>query len=142
MESNQSPTTSFILSLIGGAIVFLTGIVGLAWFGSSGPNWGGFGGWMGGMMGGYHGFTGGGQYGFFSIISLLGLFSGVAMIVGAVMLRVRPQDHLIWGVLILVFALVSFVDMGGFFVGGLLGIIGGAFAISYRPRISSTQNPT
>ncbi len=141
MEFNQKPTTSFILSLIGGAIVFLTGIVGLAWFGTSGPAWGGYGGWMSGMMSGYHGFTGGGQFGFFSIISLLGLFAGAAMIFGAVMLRARPQDHLLWGVLILVFALVSFVDMGGFFIGAILGVIGGAFAISYRSPTSSTQNP-
>ena len=96
---------------------------------------------MSGMMSGYHGFTGGGQYGFFSIISLIGLFSGIAIIAGAVMLRAHPRDHLIWGVLILVFALVSFADMGGFFIGAILGIIGGSFAIIYRPQTVSTQNP-
>jgi hypothetical protein len=136
MESNQGLTTSFILSLIGGVIIFVTSLVGLAWFGTSGPGWGGFGGWMNGMMGGSHGFTGGGQFGFFSILSILGLFSGVIMIFGAVMLRARPQDHLIWGVVVLVFALVSFVDMGGFFVGAILGIIGGALALSYHPHVA------
>ncbi len=139
MQNYRKPTTSFILSLIGGAIVFITGIVGLAWFGQNGPNWGGFGGWRSGMMSGYHNFVGAGQYSFFSIISLLGVFSGAAIIAGAIMLRIRPQDHLIWGILILVFALVSFVDMGGYFVGALLGIIGGAFAISYQPRTSQNQ---
>jgi hypothetical protein len=33
---------------------------------------------------------------------------------------------------ILVFSTISFVSMGGFFVGAILGIIGGAFAISWR----------
>jgi hypothetical protein len=34
---------------------------------------------------------------------------------------------------IIVFSAVSFVSMGGFFIGAVLGIIGGAFAIIYRP---------
>jgi CDP-diglyceride synthetase len=141
-ESNQRPVTSYVLSVIGGVIILLTGLVGLVWFGAGGPNWGGFGGWMSGMMSGYHGFMGGGEYGFFSVISILGLFSGVAMIIGAVMLWVRPQDHLVWGILILVFAVVSFADMGGYFIGAILGIIGGAFAISYHPRTPATQSQT
>jgi nitrate/nitrite transporter NarK len=29
---------------------------------------------------------------------------------------------------------MSFVDMGGYIIGAVLGIIGGAFAISYRPK--------
>ena len=87
---------------------------------------------MGGMMGS-HGFGGGGQFGFFSVLSFFGLFSGAIMILGAVMLRARPQDHFIWGVIVLVFALVSFVDMGGYFIGAILGIIGGALALNYHP---------
>jgi CDP-diglyceride synthetase len=138
MAYNQGPITAFILSLIGGILILITGIVGLAWFGAAGPYWGGFGGWMSGMMGGYHGFFGGGEYGFFAVLSLLGLVSGVLIIVGAIMLRSRPQDHLVWGVLILIFALVSFADMGGYLIGALLGIAGGALAISYRPGSSKT----
>ena len=134
MTYSQGPVTSFVLSLIGGLFVLTTGIVGLVWFGAAGPYWEGFGGWMSGMMGGYHGFIGGGEYGFFSVLSLLGLVSGALMIAGAAMLRARPKDHLVWGVLILVFAVVSFVDMGGYFIGAVLGIAGGALAISYRPR--------
>ena len=139
MESNHLPTTSYILSLVGGVITLIVGIVWLAWFGAGGPNWTGFGGWMSGMMNGYHGFMGGGEFGFFSVLSILGLISGVVIIVSAVMLRLQPQEHLTWGVLILVFALVSFADMGGYFIGAILSLIGGAFAISYRPRRASVQ---
>jgi hypothetical protein len=139
MESNQLPVTSYMLSLIGGIIVLLTGIVGFLWFGAGGPGWGGFGGWMSSMMGNSHGFTGGGEFGFFSIISVLGLFSGIVMIIGAVMLRARPQDHITLGILILIFAVASFADMGGYFIGAILGIIGGALAISYRPRTATAQ---
>ena len=38
------------------------------------------------------------------VISILVLLSGAIMIVGAVMLRVHPQDHITCGALILVFA--------------------------------------
>ena len=132
MESNQGLKAAFALSFIGGIIVFVTGIVGLVWFGSGGPGWMGFGSWMGRMMQGYHGFGGGGQYGFFSVVSILGLISGVAILTGAIMLRSRPQDSIIWGVLVLVFAIVSIADMGGYFVGAILGIVGGALALGHH----------
>jgi len=94
---------------------------------------------MGGMMGSYHGFVDSSTLNsFYSAISILGLFSGIVIVISAVMLWMRPQDHLIWGILILVFALVSFADMGGYFIGAILGIIGGAFAISYRPPTITT----
>jgi hypothetical protein len=53
-------------------------------------------------------------------------------VVGAAMLRAHPQEHTMWGIVIIIFSALSFVGMGGFFIGALLGIIGGAFAISYR----------
>ena len=92
---------------------------------------------MGGMMNNYHGFAvdSASLSGLFSVLSILGLFSGVVMVIGAVMLRTRPQEHMTWGILILVFSIVSFAGMGGYFIGAMLGIIGGAFAISYRPKI-------
>jgi len=130
------------VSLAGGVIVLVVGIVGLLWFGAGGPSWTGFGGWMSGMMQGYHGFSGGGQFCFFSVISILGLISGAVMIASAMMFRNRPQDHIIWGVLVLVFALVSLADMGGYFIGAILGIVGGALALSYRGQaaLQAPQN--
>jgi hypothetical protein len=129
----KRPVTGYILSLVGGVLVFLTGIIGLVWFAASGPYWSGFGDWISSMMGGYHGFMGGGEYAFFTMISVFGLISGAIMIVGGVMFHLQPEDHVTWGILVLIFSLVSFVDMGGYFIGGILGIVGGALAISYRP---------
>jgi hypothetical protein len=96
VESTQKPVTSYFLSLIGGAIILVTGIIGLAWFGADVPEWGGLGGWMSGMMQGAHNFMGGGEFGFFSVISILGVVAGVFVIIGSVTLRVRPLDHLTW----------------------------------------------
>ena len=134
MGANHGPTTSFILSLIGGLIVLLYSLLSLVMFGFYGPYWNGLSGWMGGMMGGFHDFMGiyGDSYEFFNIFTIIGLVCGILIIVGAAMLVAQPQGHAIWGTVIIVFSAVSFVSMGGFFIGAVLGIIGGAFAIIYR----------
>jgi hypothetical protein len=136
MESNRAFTIPFVLSLIGGIIVLLFSLVYSVWFSSAAPNWGGFGGWMGGMMGNYHGFMGNyaGSTGFMAGVSIVGLVSGMIMIISAVMLRVHPGEHLIWGTVIIVFSATSFLGMGGFFIGAILGIIGGALALSFKPE--------
>jgi hypothetical protein len=63
MATNQGPTTSYILSLIGGLIVLLYSPMSLIMFALYGPYWSGIGGWMSSMIGGYHDFMGiyGGQ---------------------------------------------------------------------------------
>jgi hypothetical protein len=139
METSQGPRLSYILSLIGGLIVLLYGFMSLVMFALYGPYWSGIGGWMSGMMGGYHDFMGiyGGSYDFFAVLSIIGLVCGILIIVGAAMLRAHPQEHAMWGTVIIVFSAISFVGMGGFFIGAVLGIIGGAFAISYRPRAAT-----
>ena len=94
---------------------------------------------MSNMMRNYHVFTGGGQYWLFSVVSILGIISCTIVIVGAAMLRARPQDRFIWGILIPIFAIVSIADMGGYFIGAILSIIGGALALSHRSL--APQNP-
>ena len=134
METNQGPTVSYILSLIGGLIVLLYSLWSLVISALYGPYWDDIGGWMSGMMGSYNNFMGmySGSTEFMVVTSIVGLVSGVIIVVGAAMLRAHPQEHTMWGIVIIIFSALSFVGMGGFFIGALLGIIGGAFAISYR----------
>jgi hypothetical protein len=89
---------------------------------------------MSGFMDGWHGMMGsyGFPNGFVTGLSIVGLVPGIIVIIAAVMLNVRPIEHTIWGTLILIFSIISFVSMGGFFIGAILGIIGGALAISWR----------
>ena len=63
----------------------------------------------------------------------IGLISGVIVVICAIMLGSRPVEHTTWGTLILVFSIISFFGMGGFFIGAILGIAGGALALSWRP---------
>jgi hypothetical protein len=135
LDLNQRPQIAFILSLIGGILIFLGGGVSSMWF-----MFGGFG--IGGMMGGFSGMMGGFQgmmgslgipFGFISGLFLIGLVSGVLVMIGALMLNTRPTEHTAWGIIILVFSAISILGMGGFLVGAILGIIGGTLAISWKP---------
>ena len=134
MATNQGLAFAFIVSLVGGLIVFIASLVNLVWFLSGAANFGGFGNFMRGAMGGYHGFMG--SYGtsnsFLAGISVAGLVCGVIILIGAIMLKVDPHQSNIWAIVIIAFSLVSFVGMGGYFIGAVLGIVGGAFVLATR----------
>lgn len=126
-----------MISLVGGLIVLVFSLVNLVWFGSGTPLWGGFGNTMSGMMGGYHNFMGSysSSSSFFTAISLVSFVCGVIVLINALVLRIHPQEHVMWGIVIVVFSAVSFVGLGGYFVGAAFGIIGGAIALTYKPII-------
>jgi hypothetical protein len=65
----------------------------------------------------------------FASLTAIGLILGVLVIVGATMLRIRPVNKRAWGVMIIVFSIPSVVTGGGFIIGFILGIIGGALAM-------------
>lgn len=127
-KSSSTNTIAFVLSLIGGILILLNGIMSLmmlTYYGS------GFG-WMWGMMGGYMGMMGslGFPFGSFLGLLLVGLVCGVIVTIGAFMLNSRPAEHKSWGLVILVFSIISFFGMGGFYIGAILGVVGGALALS------------
>jgi hypothetical protein len=68
------------------------------------------------------------------IFALVGLVSGTITLFASVLMYARPKEHAIWGVLVLVFACVGIVSFGGFIAGMVLGIIGGALGIAWRPE--------
>jgi hypothetical protein len=70
-------------------------------------------------------------------LTAIGLILGVLVILGAVMLRIRPANKMVWGIMIIVFSIPSVVTGGGFIIGFILGIIGGASALSRKPRTPS-----
>ena len=136
MGAQDKPVTAYILSLIGGLLILVGSIIAFTWFMYGGAVWGVYGGMMGGMMGGYQGMMGsfGVPLGFTLGFSLMGLVSGIIIIVSTIMLSTRPSEHVAWGTIILIFSVISFLGMGGFFVGAILGLVGGAFAISWKPK--------
>ena len=134
MSPESSYSVAFILSLIGGILILIGGIASSMWFMLGGSNFWGMMGGIGGMMGGWGMMDGYGfPFGFMGGFSFVALIAGIFVIIGAVMLNARPAEHVTWGVVVLVFSIISFVGMGGFVLGALLGIVGGALALSWRP---------
>jgi hypothetical protein len=101
-------------------------------------NQGGYGGY-GGMMNGY------GYYGMmrglgigFGFIGGLTVAFGIIVIVSALMLHGRPNQHTTWGILIIIFSAFStFGMMTGLGIGLILGIIGGILAIVWKPPLNA-----
>ena len=107
--------------------MLISGVLPLIVLLSGGYGYGyGYGG-FGGMMGGW-----GGPFGFMGGLWYIGLIAGVVVVISALMLSSRPEEHATWGTLIIVFSIISIFGMGGFFIGAILGIAGGALALSWR----------
>ena len=117
--TTEKPTTAFMLSLIGGIIVFLVGFFVMIILGVAAL----FNRWIG----------------ILSAFGFLGVIWGILMIVGAVMLYSKPEQHVTWGILILVSSFLSWIGtFGGLVVGFILGVIGGILGIIWRPSASIT----
>ncbi len=133
MSTNSMHMTAFVLSLIGGIVITIGSLVEvlLSAFGSPYGTYYGMG---PGMMSRYgFGYGSAWMWG----LGLVGLVFGVIVVIGALMLNARPHENVTWGVIVLVFSIASFVGMGGYFIGAILGIAGGAVALSYRKSRAS-----
>jgi len=108
------PVAAFVLGLIGGIFLIIGGGLGAL----TGWWW-----WWGGLL--------------FLVFLILTLVCGILVIVGSSMMLARPAHHTAWGIVVLVFSLVSIVGviLFSFFslVGVVLGTIGGALGIAWRP---------
>jgi len=63
-------------------------------------------------------------------LSLVGIVFGVLVIIGAVLMYKKPLQTRQWGVMVLIASALSFVGMGGFMIGAILGVIGGVIALT------------
>jgi hypothetical protein len=143
MTEVERPGTAFVLSLIGGIFILLGGGVMTmlgSWMGNYGygmmggyGGYGGYAGW-GGMMRPGFGMMGGLGYGF-GFLGVLGLIFGLIVIISALMLNSKPEQHSTWGILIIIFSVLSIFGsaMGGFGVGLILGLIGGILGVTWKP---------
>ena len=145
MSNEDKPIVAFVLSLIAGILILIGGAVSMAFMGIGGygmmnGGWmhGGYG-MMGHMMGqgwtdGSYGMISPGYY-IYAGLGALVLISGIIIIIGAVMLQSKPEQHSQWGLLILIFSIISI--LGGYglvLVGLILGVIGGIMAITWKQK--------
>jgi len=66
------------------------------------------------------------------VLSIAIITCGVIIIAVSVMMYKTPSQNRIWGVFVIVFSAMSILEMGGFLIGGILGIIGGIMAIANK----------
>ena len=125
---HQKPTAAIVLSLLAGIFIVIGGGVRIV---------------MGALMrryGAYRGMMGG--FGLstlllrglgvgFRLMGILAVVFGIIVVVAALMLYIHPSGHVAWGVVILVFSILS---VFGSIFGIVLGILGGIFAIIWHPH--------
>jgi len=71
--------------------------------------------------------------GVLTVMGGFGLVCGAVVLMSATMLLARVGERRTWGVLILVFSVLSFIGLGGFVLGALLGIVGGVMTLRWKP---------
>lgn len=129
-QAERKPVAAFVLALLAGFWMLMAGVMGYAW----GPSM--MGGWRHGerMRGSWmwhHGMMR-------DMAPMLGwpwwgVIVGSVILLGAVMLYTKPEHCRGWGMAIVILsALNLFIGMGGF-LASVLGIIGGALALAWRP---------
>jgi len=167
--TTEKPTAAFVLSLVAGILIMLRGGIMSMMDAFLGGNGYGYGGMMngynngygfGGMMNGYNGYGGYGSfggmmngYGFngmmrgfgigFAYMGLLGVVFGLIVLISALMLYNRPSQHTTWGIVILIFSVLSIFGgmLSGLGLGLILGIIGGILGIIWKPAAQPTPHP-
>ena len=77
-----------------------------------------------------------------SRLAAVGLIFGIPVLLGAIMLYSKPANKKAWGIIVIVFSIPSVITGGGFIIGFILGIIGGAKALSRKPKIGATKPAT
>lgn len=113
------PSTAYILSLIGGILILIDGIITAAVAAAVGSVIAGFGfGGLGAIL---------------IIFGVIALLFGLVVLYGAMQLKNRPETAKTWGILILIFSLISFIGGGGFYIGAILGLVGGILALVWSP---------
>jgi hypothetical protein len=128
-QTSEKTIVAFVLSLLAGL-----------WMLSAGGMMGGFG--WGGMMGRQYGMAhwqgmgdwmwGRGMHAFGMSWPWFGFVGGIVVLIGAIMLYLRPEQRRSWGLVILVIsALDVFAGIGGL-LAGALGVVGGVLALGTK----------
>jgi len=113
----EKPTAAFVLSLIGGILVLLGGLL-----------WAAIGAFVAIFLG--------------SVGALFGIFAifGIIIIIGAIMMYSQPRSAKTWGIIVLILGVISLLGIVTT-LGGLLSLIGGILAIVWKPRAPEAAPP-
>lgn len=73
-------------------------------------------------------------------LAAVGLVFGILVLLGAIMLHSKPASKKIWSIIIVMFSVPSVITGGGFIIGFILGIIGGAKALKWETEMQTGRN--
>jgi len=117
LSDEEKPITAFILSLVAGILILITSILAIQeFYAPHSPS-------------------------IFNpnptpiIPDTVGFIFGILIIIGAVkIISGDLQRARTWGVIVLIFSILSlFTSSNGLIIGPILGVIGGAFALNWKP---------
>jgi hypothetical protein len=116
VEVEEEPTAAYWLSMIGGFLGLIIGLILIVIAGSIGslPN-------------------SGPATVLFGGIGLWSVFTAIIVMISAYNLRSDPWEHTKWGWIIIIFSIIG--------LGTLLGLIGGILAVVYKPEESAPYHP-
>ena len=116
-------TAAYVLSLIGGILIILGAMGILA---------------VGGSIGTPFGLP---DYSYL-VCGILGILLGIVTIVGAAIAFQRPNTGIVWGSLIIVFSILSWVvALGGMILGSILAFVGGLLFLAVKPEKKMSVQP-
>ncbi len=128
LESHKQVSIAFILSTVSGVLILLQGSLRVIR-----TQWGlelGIGEFRRHILGGID----------YKILGIVSIVLGVMVILGAILLD-KPDRARQGGITVLAFSVLSIFSGGGFIAGLILGVIGGAIALSeYQAKPSQTNN--
>ncbi len=132
--SNAYPSTASILALVGGILIILGGVLfmGVSVFILPNLDYSNL------VTPAHIANMAGLVAGVVGLLGLFGLVSGIIVLASGWMLQSDPARRRTWGVLMLVFSVLSFMGLGGFVVGAILGIIGGIMALTWKPPMQGS----
>lgn len=129
-EKGMAPLS--ILSIIGGGLMVVSGLVVISMM-AMWPQFGGMPGYgMGGMMGGWGMMSSTLMWSSVGTVSALTIGLGAILIAGGYLMQKKPESAGTLGAAILVTSIVGLIGMSGFFIGPVIGIIAGILALTKK----------
>lgn len=116
----EKPTAAFVLSIISGILILINGAIVIVAGGLAEEILPG----MGAII---------------SAVGFVGLIFGILVLIGAVLMySIDPGKVKIGAILVLIFSILSIFTGGGFFIGFILGLIGGILGLVWKPPAKPT----
>lgn len=111
----EKPTAAFVLSLIGGIFGLLGALVWLA---------------LGAFLAFFPTFGLG-----VTLLGVIGVLFSIIMMLGGVMMYTKPEQHVMWGAIVLIMSIVSIpFTFAGLIIGFILGLVGGILGLVFKPQ--------